>query len=314
MSAEDDYETFLETWEPSERLRHASLPQHLDDPVVVRELLADEGDGKVERTPYAAGMKLITSEEGRDRRYDFFVDRQPKWADQFEDYVLSKGVPRAKLVTFVDRMARIWVDGRARQESKEMLAIKASIQALDEALHRNAAGRFVLNAVPRGAKPLFTVDEMQVIFDANSGLIVALLPDYVDALGADGPGSVGSLHVHRGVRMPSVETDRREVHYLSSFSLALGPVEQFAQTWTPAAKSSGVPSIFSAPLPAIQHRVVAFAPFIAGMSLQQLEFVVAPPIAETILSRDGAVGGINSLASGSATMPPSALTTVSGAS
>lgn len=92
--------------------------------------------------------------------------------------------------------------------------------------------------------------------------------------------------------MPSVETIRREVHYLSSFSLALGPVEQFAQTWTPATKSSGVPSIFSAPLPAIQHRVVAFAPFIAGMSLRQLEFVVAPPIAETILSRDGAFGGV----------------------
>ena len=52
-------------------------------------------------------------------------------------------------------------------------------------------------------------------------------------------------------------------------------------------------SIFSAPLPAIQTRIVAFAPFVKDMDLRQLELVVAPPTASTPLQHDGEFGGIH---------------------
>lgn len=69
-------------------------------------------------------------------------------------------------------------------------------------------------------------------------------------------------------------------------------MEQFAQTYTPLTQGNGIPSIFSAPLPAIQERVVAFAPFVDGMDLSQLEFVVAPPVERTPLQDGGEHGGI----------------------
>ena len=124
----------------------------------------------------------------------------------------------------------------------------------------------------------FTPDEVQAIFDANAGMIEALLPDYVDHLGNEGQGSLGDLYIRRGVYVSAVETDvRKELHCLTSYSLALGPVEQFTQTWTPQTRDNGNPTIFAAPLAAAQNRVVAFAPFIANMDLRQLEFVVARP-------------------------------------
>jgi hypothetical protein len=151
----------------------------------------------------------------------------------------------------------------------------------------------VVNAVDDSVPPLLAPTEMAAIFEANNGLIEAFLPDYVDHLGDEGPGSLDDLYVRRGVYMSAVDRVRRELHYLSSYSLTLGPVEQFAQTWTLATRDVGEPSIFSGPLPAIQHRVVAFAPFIEGMDLSQLEFVVAPPVEEMPLQDDGVHGGIH---------------------
>jgi hypothetical protein len=292
MDEEDDYETFLENWEPSESLLHASLSQHVDDPLISRRLVDDDECGKVRRIPYAPGIKGMSVEEERARRYLFFVEKQPKWSAEFEDLVCSNGVPRSKFDTYVNSFARVWVDGSVRQSSPQMLAIKASIQAYDQARHQLSAGRYVVEAVSPTVTPLLTVDEVEAIFAANSGLMEALLPDYIDALGYVGPGSLGDLYVHRGVHMPVVGSIRQELHYLSSFSLAVGPVEQFAQTWTPQTRRGGVPSIFSAPLPAIQERVVAFAPFISSMTLRQLELVVAPPVVETKLSHDGTFGRI----------------------
>ncbi|WP_299410817.1 hypothetical protein [uncultured Roseobacter sp.] len=57
-------------------------------------------------------------------------------------------------------------------------------------------------------------------------------------------------------------------------------------------KDEGTASIFSAPLAAIQNRVVAFAPFIASMDLGWLELIVAPPFESIALNDNGLHGGI----------------------
>ncbi|MBX5218770.1 hypothetical protein HJC04_00110 [Rhizobium sp. NLR8a] len=294
MNDLDDYDVFLETWEPGERLRHLTLPQNLRDPYMRQRLLDDSsGVAPVERVPFATGPKVMASDELIIRSHDFFKDSQKKWSAEFNDYVLGKGVAPAKLDTFLSGFTELWVDGlKRRQDSPEILAIKASIRDFDQFCYPSQAGRFVINAVDQSVVPLFTPAEMAAIFQANNGLIEAFLPDYLDHLGHEGPGSLDELYVRRGVYMPTQDAFRRELHYLSSYSLGLGPVEQFAQTWTPATRGSGIPSIFSAPLPAIQDRVVAFAPFIENMDLSQLEFVVAPPVEEMPLEDHGMFGNI----------------------
>jgi hypothetical protein len=295
MYEPDEYDLFLQTWEPGERLVHASLSQNINDPFSRKRLLDDStGSAPVARTPYSQGQKAMASEELIARAYDFFQDRHAKWAAEFKDYVLDRNVREDTFDTFVTSFAKLWVDGRKRrQDSVEMRAIKASIRDFDQLCHHHHAGRFVINPIDDAVPPLFTPAEMAAIFEANNGLIEAFLPDYVDHLGEEGPGSLSDLYVRRGVYMPATDLVRRELHYLSSYSLTLGPVEQFAQTWTRTTRDVGEPSIFSAPLPAIQHRVVAFAPFIEGMDLSQLELVVAPPIEEMPLQDDGVHGGIH---------------------
>ena len=228
------------------------------------------------------------------RAFEFFQDRHEKWAGEFRDFVLSRNVPEDKFDTFVTTFAELWVDGRKRrQDSPEMRSIKSSIHGFDGKCNPSNVGQFVIEQVDNSVPPLLTPMEMAAIFEANNGLIEAFMPDYIDCLADEGPGALDSLYVRRGVYLPSVDTSvRRELYYLSSYSLSLGPVEQFAQTWTPETYNKGTPSIFSAPLPAVQDRVVAFAPFISGMELNQLELVVAPPVEEVVLQDDGVHGGI----------------------
>lgn len=291
----DDYDVFLDSWEPDEGLRYASLSHNLDDPFIRQRVLDDNtGFAPVVRTPFAVGQKRMDADESIVRAYDFFQQRHEKWSEEFRDFVLSRNVPEEKFDTFVTSFARSWIDGKARrQDSPEMRSIKTSIRDFDRLRNVACAARFVIEPIDDSVPALLTPEEMAAIFEANSGLIDAFLPDYIDHLGYGGPGALSSLYVRRGVYMPPGHSSfRRERHYLSSYSLALGPVEQFAQTWTTETRKGGTPSIFSAPLAAIQDRIVAFAPFIAAMDLSQLEIVVAPPVEEMILEDHGVHGGI----------------------
>jgi len=292
---EDDYDVFLQSWEPSESLRHATLPQYLHDPLTRDRFFSDSiYSESVSRSEHTSGKKVMEDQEIVARGYDFFQRKHEKWAAEFRDYVLNKGVADKKLDAFVTGFSRLWIDGKARrQNSPEMLAIKASIRDLDLLCYPDSAGHFVKETINNCVQPLFTPQEMGAVFEANRGLIDALMPDYIDYLGDCGPTCLDELYVRRGVYMPSDDMQvRHELHYLSSFSLALGPVEQFAQTWTRKTRNIGSPAIFSAPMAAIQNRVVAFAPFIASMDLSQLELVIAPPVESTRLKNNGLHGKI----------------------
>lgn len=291
---DDDYDVWLETWEPGPRAVHASLPHNRSDPLARMRMLEDSsGEAALERTAFSPGHKTMEAEEEDMRFLDFIEDNQEKWAAGFEDYLLSREVPVVKIEVFITSFANDWVDGaRRRQDSPNMMAIKASIQDLDRLRHPREAGKWVIHPVDDAVAALFSPDEMAAIFDANAGLIASYLPDYADKFSDLGASVPSDLYVRRGVYMPGVTAFRQELHYLSSFSLSLGPVEQFAQTWTPTLRDNGVPSLFSAPLPAVQQRTVAFAPFIRGMDLSQLELVVAPPVERTPLIDHGEHGGI----------------------
>lgn len=294
LTEPDDYEVFLETWEPSEFLNYANIPSNLNDPLISRRLLDNQSDETgVERTAFAPGPKIVSPEEFAARRFEYFHDNQAKWSEEFRDYVVSKGVHEGDLNTFIESFRDDWIDGqRRRQKSVGIMAIKSSIGQFDQFHFGNRVKSFVHNQVDTSVEPLFDVNEMGIIFEANEGLLEVFLSNYVDQLGTEGPSTFSEIYVRRGVLMPSVEKYRKELNYLSSYSLALTPVEQFAQLWTNKTKSAGVPSIFSAPIPAVQKRTVAFAPFISGMALEQMELIVAPPSEYTALDNRGEHGGI----------------------
>jgi hypothetical protein len=288
---DDEYDLFLQTWKPGEILRHSTLDSNLHDPVAQRRLIDDSsGEAKLERTVFKPGPKVLDNDEKVLRSYPFFEDKQAEWSSAFGTRLKNEGIDPTKVDDFVRHFATLWIDGKKRrQDSPEMKSIKASIRDHDRAYHRDNAGKFVIKPVADAVEPLFSPHEMKIIFEINNHLLENLMPSYLDVVGIS---SINSVYVRRGVYMPAVYDSRRELHELSSYSLASGPVEQFAQTWTLKTKDNGVPSIFSAPLPAIQDRVVAFAPFIEGMDLTQLEFVVAPPIVDTPFKSCGQHGGI----------------------
>jgi hypothetical protein len=290
----DDYDVVLQTWKPGALLNHSVLPQNLNDPFSRERLTADStGEANVERAEFQSGDKVMSEQELAARAFGYFESHQSKWAAGLRDYVIEQGLSNEKFDRYAESFATSWVDGFARrQNSAEMLAIKASIREFDRTFNRPKAGRFVLEPVADDVDPLFTPVEMRILFSANSGLLQAYLSDYVDHLGDEGPSTISDIYVRRGVMVPEIQKIRQERFELSSYSLGIGAVEQFAQLYTFRTKDKGIQSIFSAPLPAVQERVVAFAPFIDGMDLGQLELIIAPPIELTMLIDQGEYGGI----------------------
>lgn len=293
----DEYEIFLETWKPSELLEQSTLSQNLRDPFIYQRLVNDStGEASVERKKFESGeYKKMSDSEIDARHFEFFSSSQKNWSEGFKDYVVGKGVDEQKFDIYTSSMATKWVGKRSiRQNSLEMLAIKASVQNYYRQAFPKSAGAYVKNNVADQIAPLFQASEMAIIFEANYGLINAYLPDYIDQFDVGkGPDALDDLYVRRGVSMPSICVNLTELHYLSSYSLSIGPVEQFANMCHQRIKNTEIASIFSAPISAVQDRIVAFAPFISGMDLRQLEVVVAPPINKTPLRKDGKFGGIS---------------------
>ena len=291
------YEVFLEQWEPGVLLKYASIPTNLNDPLVEQRLreTCDESADLI-RQPYTPGVKTISSKEATIRAIQYFVRNQQEWSGQFEDYLLHKGIVQKKIDVFTRSFRDIWVDGYSRRHSHpDILSIKASILEHDRHHFGCSIDEFVVEKVDPSIQPLFTIDEMSWIFEANEGLLEAFLSEYIDYLDNQVVSTFSDIHIRRGVHAATVGEHRIEHFYLSSYSLALGPVEQFSQTWTPGTKESGSPTIFSAPIPAVQKRTVAFSPFITGMTLQQLELISAPPSEFTPLAHYGSHAGINEI-------------------
>ena len=88
MSDPDEYDLFLQNWEPGELLRYSTLPQNLNDPVVRNRLFEDStGNAPVERAEFNVGKKAMGADELSARAYEFFQDHHENWAAEFRDYV-----------------------------------------------------------------------------------------------------------------------------------------------------------------------------------------------------------------------------------
>lgn len=278
-SAELEYEEFLDSWEPTDLLEHVTRDSNLFDPVALANLLADiEGTGTIPRKIKSSGYNGMCEGEAILRKLKFFEESQNHWSADFRERLLDEGVREDRVEAFITAMATIWTDGGRRQTDIVMQRLKAGVYLHDLNFHAQYAGKYVINKPDDSLDPLFNPLEVQTLFEINERMLELHLAEYIEKVNGDREGSINQLYVRRGVCMPHApKAHLEEAHYLSSYSLASGPVELFAQTQGKA-PCNGMPCIFAGPVPAIQSRVVAFAPFIAGMNLDQMEFVVAPPV------------------------------------
>jgi hypothetical protein len=292
-SGQDEYDIFLDNWQPSQLSDFVSLESNLFDPLAQQELLNDiTADGTVQRTLKVNGTRNNMSAEETDiRKLDFFEEQQPLWSDEFRTRLIDEGLQATAVDRYIKTFNCIWTHSKSRQTHPDVLAIKAAISCHDRFYTPHTAGAFVKSAVPASTAALFHPQEMAIVFSVNMKMIEVAMADYLNALYGPNEGSINSVYVRRGVCMPGKPgPHREELHYLSSFSLARTPIEQFAQQRTRNTANSGVVCVFSAPIPAIQDRIAAFAPFIHAMDLSQLELVVAPPTSKTPLLDDGEHG------------------------
>src|SRR5260370_39811278 len=98
----DEYDVFLDNWEPSEILQHATLKTNLHDPVARARLIEDStGAAELARTAFVAGTKMMPEIEKKLRKYEFIEAHQAEWSSHFRDYVLAEGVDEKKFEQFV---------------------------------------------------------------------------------------------------------------------------------------------------------------------------------------------------------------------
>lgn len=269
--------------ENGQTIELATLEKYLHDSAFTNRFItaAANGDDRIARTRWYPKEKVIDLTEYSDSGYKFFSHKQKEYATEFQER-LAEAIDPDKAQKFVSAFREIWIDGkRDRQNSPEMMSIKASIRDHDRLYCRNKH-TFVnrANAVPDSVVALFTPEEMHSVFEITSRLADTCVEDYLQSRSDWEFTSLNRIYLHRGI-FPAKRIEDLvlvEENYLSSYSMAVTVPEVFAQTFSSASEHTGEPAMLGAPFPLFHGRIVMFAPFIQGMGLGQLEVCVAPPV------------------------------------
>ena len=283
---DDSYEAFLHTFDPNDypALVFASSESYVYDPLTLRRLIrhGSIGEKSIDRDLYRSGIKYIGPEEVEIANLNFFRETQAEHSKELRERLLSVGVADACIDRYMQAFSTLWVGTRSqRLKSPQMLEVMASIVKHDRALHGGSAGRYVVHRPYADVPPLFSPEQMAAVFQANSDMLETTLYAYSMLLPDSSSWSINRVYVRRGMhRATDIPPVWSEQQYLNSYSLTVTVPEQFAQTQSSGTRQSGIPTIVSACLPSVQDRVVAFAGFVEGMTVDQAELVVAPPVRE----------------------------------
>lgn len=272
-------EEHLESWTPPEYLLWATNELNLSDAFVFERMMSEGRASSHIRVTHTPGVKTTSSDEDKYRKLDFFRSTQGEWSAEFRSRLEAKIDP--DLVSkFLNGITSEWIDGRkARHDSQIMQSLKASIQNYDREIHGSKAQEFVLEVIPNTVAPLFDVYDMRNLYEINSSMLEAYMGEYLVELNSHLISSISDLIVRRGIFAEKPTKEHLvELNLLSSYSLSLSASEQFAVTYTSRTKAIGEATIIGCAFPEIQNRVIAFAPFIPGMKIDQLELILPPPV------------------------------------
>lgn len=295
LDATDSDEGFIDPTAASSLMRYIALDQNLESPRSFARLAThiSEDEQLVRTISTPRTIKLLDPVDREILGLEYLKKQQQALSNDFKERLIADGIDEQDVDLFIDAFAKLWTDGRAtRQSSNIIQRIKKSVHDHDLHFYPSNAGRFVTYHPDPSILPLFNPNEVGTIFAANSNMMETFIQDYFNQVYEHpSEASINRFYARRGVALETLPgASLKELNYLSSYSISESITEQFSAT---CSSRDSYRCIFSCPVPALQQRIVAFAPFIHGMTIDQLEIVIAPPIELMPLIDDGIHEGIH---------------------
>lgn len=281
-------------------LKTITLPQYeASSDFMERFLDAIHIDGQeITRSPKTKGIKLVNEDELDADALKYFIDNKTSLEDEFFSD-LSQEIGTSKTEKFCQAIGVNWYDGRAKRNSPEVQALKASVRSyLSLGLPDNdSCSNIVLNHQELDVIPSFSQLEIGKILTVNDRLLYKHIGDWLDTHPDSLRKSRENVFFRRGLSLQNLfETGAHylEWDFINSYSIAISAPEKFSQMI-----DGNLPAIVSADCDYFNARVLFFSPFIKGMPPGQLEIGAIPKLRPDLLQYQGQHGGIHEYLVGS---------------
>jgi hypothetical protein len=278
--------------EISDLTKYSELEKYIFDPFYEHRYVkaASNGLTDIARDPGKPGPKAVSKTESLVSGYSFFEENKEKMRQDYLDRLTSSVISEEKVLRFIKIIAEFWYDGRPeRTTSDDIWEIKKSIR--NYCIERTGGTKFAVKDENRDIKPLFETYEMGHLLKVTHEMFDHYMQDYLQSRQDYLENSSNRIYIHRGIRIDELlsEGDYYEYDYINSYSLAQSVPEQF----TAIARNGKFRTMIGGCVNDFSDQILAFAPFIPGMNIQQLELCIIPGIYPLRVRYDGEYSGIN---------------------
>ncbi|VGO11808.1 hypothetical protein PDESU_00355 [Pontiella desulfatans] len=219
------------------------------------------------------GEKVVDSCEYISCELSFFERNRLTMEANFRERCLKK-VPEDKFDKYITIMSGVWVKGASATRSREVKSLYDSVVEFLKTREDNPC-EYIRKPYRTTGEPLFTVGELTHLLITNSELINLYFSNFAEHCREQGYDiSTSEFWLHRGVHLKDpFENGSQYVEnrFLTSYTISVSIMEKFAQI-IPDKKVA----LISGQLYDLKDQVFAFAPFIPGMPITQMEVVLMP--------------------------------------
>lgn len=278
--------------EISELTKYIELEKYIFDPFYEHRYVqaASNGLADIARDPGKPGIKAVSETESIVSGYSFFEEKKEKMRQDYLERLTCSVISDEKVQRFIKIISEFWYDGRkGRTTSDDIWEIKKSIR--DYLFERGDNKKFTIKDENRNIKPLFTTYEMGHLLRVTHEMFDHYMQDYLQSRPDYLENSINRIYIHRGIRIDELlsDGDYYEYDYINSYSLAQSVPEQF----TAIAKNGHFRAMIGGCVNDFSDQILAFAPFIPGMDIQQLELCIIPGIYPFRIRYDGEYSDIH---------------------
>lgn len=275
----------------SDLTRYAELEKYLFDPFYEHRYVqaASHGLADIARDPGKVGNKAVSDTENLVSGYAFFDKNKEKMREDYLDR-LTSFIDEDKVQRFIKTVTTHWYDGRpSRTTSDDIWEIKKSIR--NNLIERTSNTKFTMKDENRDVEPLFETNELGHLLHVTHQMFDHYIQDYLQSRPDYLETSSNRIYIHRGIRINELppEDDYYEYDYINSYSLAQSVPEQF----TAIAKNGQFRVMIGGCVNDFSDQILAFAPFIPGMDVQQLELCIIPGFNPLRIRYEGEYSGVH---------------------
>lgn len=274
----------------SDLIRYAELEKYIFDPFYEYRYhqTASYGLKDIPRESGRVGNKAVSETENQVSNYAFFDKNKEEMQRDYLDR-LTKIIDEEKIHRFIEIITTIWYDGRSsRTTSKDIWEIKKSVRNY---LKRGSSRKFTINDGDRDVTPLFNTDELGQLLHVTHEMFDHYIQDYLESRPDNLETSINRIYIHRGIIVDEIipEGDYYEYDFINSYSLSQSVPEQF----TARVNNGQFGAMIGGCVNDFTNQILAFAPFIPGMDVLQLELCIIPRFIPFCIRYDGEYSGIH---------------------